>query len=75
MLHLGNINFKDNDSSIAEVNGEDFPQQSLEHAAELLQVNSKQLKTVLLERHIIKKEDITMYVKQCSATMPYIIFK
>lgn len=64
MLHLGNIDFKDYGSSIAEVNGEDGSKQSLEHAALLLRIRSKQLQTVLLKRHIMKnvQGDETMYV-------------
>lgn len=69
MLHLGNINFEDNSSSVAEVNGEDGSQQSLERAADLLRMNSKQLQTVLLERQIMKdtQDDRTMYVRQSTS--------
>lgn len=65
ILHLGNINFKDNDTSIAEVNNEDGSQQSLEHAADLLRMDSQKLQTVLLERQIIRKtqKDRIKYVR------------
>lgn len=64
MLHMGNISFKDNGSSIAEINDEDGSKQSLEYAAILLRMSSKQLQTILIERHIMKniRGGATMYV-------------
>lgn len=53
ILHLGNINFKNNDLLGAEVNDDDDSQQSLEYAAELLELSPNQLQNALLERKVL----------------------
>lgn len=53
ILHLGNINFVNNDLSGAKVNDDDGSQQSLEYAAELLAMSPKRLQNALLERKVV----------------------
>lgn len=53
ILHLANVTFKNNGSSVSEINGEDESERSLNNAAELLKMNPNDLRTVLLENQLI----------------------
>lgn len=50
ILHLGNIYFEDNDLEYSKINGTDGSQRSLEHAANLLTVDTSFLESLLLEK-------------------------
>lgn len=59
ILHLSNVNFETNGCEHSQINDKDVSQKSLEHAANLLEIHTKTLESLFLEKRIKSGNDIT----------------